>query len=587
MNLAKWPQIMEIYDRALEMRKEDRAAYCDRACGSDREMRHELQKLLNGHAQAEEKKFLDQAAWRIKAVTIKEDAMIGKVLGGIYKIKEEISTGGFGEVYLAVGNVGGREAGKFVVKVAKYKDEDQRRRFDEEVRILADLKHENIAPIYNWGEIDGFPYFVMEYLDGIDLGGFIARNKQCNKGLDLMLVNDITRQACSGLQYAHDNGVDAHRDIKPKNIMILQSGDKYTVKVIDFGLAKSADAITRKATSGIIGSFNYISPEQIAPEQYGMPDRRCDIYAMGLVIYEMLTGKMAVNIDTKDNEALLVKQLIYTPHPPGINPQVDQVVMKALKKNPDERQQTIKALADELDTAIKGIQEHVRPVKPPSGPTPNPIRRVFLAAASLLALIVAGTLAWQNWPPITENGTKNPLPSPSISVSLPAIESPKLNLYLKGAANGPGEIVTDKVFTSRDELRFTVTPPADGYIYLVQRGSLGDLTLIYPDSRMNIKDNSVKGGMPVFFPPVDAKSRPRWFGFDGVPGVETVYGVFVSDKSGQIASAIEEGIRQNRRSPSPLNQLLLEEGIEVMLQKEMEKPNSSSISVSKLVFNHK
>lgn len=582
MTPEKWQQLEAIYDRALKLRPEDRRSFADRACGADSELRRELQKLLDGYARAEEQQLLDQAAWRINAANMKEDAMKGRIVGDIYLIKEKISEGGFGEVYKAVGLVEGRETGNYVIKIAKYSDDDSKRRFKEEVRILADLKHKNIPPAIYWNDVDGRPYFVMEFLNGTNLTEFINQNKRGHKGLDPSTVAEITRQACNGLQAAHDNGV-IHRDIKPENIMIEQSDGNVAVKLIDFGLAKAADAITRKATQGIIGSFNYISPEQIDPDSFGIPDHRCDIYAMGLVIYQMLTGRIAFTGDTK---MLINKQLNQMPPSPGINARVDQVVMKAVKKRPAERQSSAKELADELDAAI-------RDVPPPSpGPVPNgKQRRQMLIGAAALLLVVASVFAYWNWPIVVKNGEPTPTPAvtPSIVAPTPAIAKaiPQMTIYQQTAAGGAGDIVPEKVFTSNDKLRFTVTPPEDGFIYLVQRGSRGDLTLLYPDPKNGLVDNAVIGGRPVFFPPADDQRLPDWFNFDKTPGTETVYAVFAKEKRGQLPDLIEEGIRLNRRNPPPLRQILLDEGVEVLAREAMESPGRHGGSVSKLVFNHK
>lgn len=581
MNPAKWQKLEEIYDQALALKPDDRESFCVRACGNDSEILNELEKMFNGHAHAIENSFLDHAAWRINSSNMKEGEMIGEIIDGKYEIVDSIGEeSGMGDVYLAVWKIEGRDTRKVVVKFAKdHLGENALIRFRDEMQILATLDHDNIAKIYDAGKYNNRPYFVMEHLKGESLSHFIAARNNGSGGIDLKLIGEITAQACAGLQYVHENKI-WHRDIKPDNLMILNMNGKMRVKVIDFGIAKFPEGITRHATSMPIGTPAYMSPEQRDLDKYLQADWRTDIYSMGLVIYEMLTGKPVYKqVDYND----FINNRI--PAPSGVNAKVAQVVMKALKTDPDRRQQSIKDLADELDAAIIGAQESAKSVDPRPIARPNHYRQKVLIAASILALIVVAAIASQYWSGIIGGGTVDPPVTSSITATLPKIEPPKMDIYLRGAANGPGEIVKDKVFTSDEKLRFTVTPPADGYIYLVQRGSREDLTLIYPDSRIKNTDNSVRGGMPVLFPPAGTSGKPVWFNFDNEPGIETVYGVFVKDKSDKIAGAIEEGIRRNRRSP--LNQLLLDEGIEVLLQSEIEKPSSNSVSVSKLVFNHK
>lgn len=588
MDLERWRRVEQIFDTLLDLPAEDREGYLDHVCESDPELRAKVEELVAAWKRAEGRALFEQPAWSGLANLISEvpnhpqevdDPMIGKVVGDIYTIRKRLGEGGFGDVYLAVGNVAGREAGRFVVKFARHLDADQRRRFDEEIRINAGLKHENIAPIKYWGEFEGRQFLVIEHVDGENLGEFINHHSQPGGGLAPGLVAEITRQACAAIQYAHDRGV-IHRDIKPQNIMIEQSGGRLIVKVIDFGLAKSADAITRRPTEGVIGSFNYIAPEQIDQDKFGMPGPLCDVYAMGLVIHEMLTGRIAIAASGVENHALVLKQLNYTPPPPGISGEVDRVVMKAIRKDPGQRQRTVSQLAQELESAIA---RRDRPA-----PKPGKWKAAILFGA-LTLLLFGGGAGWRfmTRDPGQEVKTEHPTPEATPPHTVPLTE-PAMTVFVKNDGKGAGQIVGDwnkRVFTSRDMLRLTIDPPGDGYIYLVQRGSLNDLTLLYPDYSIDFaSDNAVKAQTPVIFPRA-TRGEPNWFQFSN-PGLDIIYVVFVKDKSARLGRLIEDELRRNRNERNRLEQILLDKGIEAILQQAMNKPIDDLSAVSRIELRH-
>ncbi|MFZ4596278.1 MAG: serine/threonine-protein kinase [Verrucomicrobiaceae bacterium] len=601
MNIERWRHLETLFEEVLEIPAAEREGYINRVCEGDAELRAELKRLLAARSRAEARHLLEQPAWEGRLDAREErsaggreesEPMIGKVVGDLYLIKQRLGAGGFGEVYLAVGNVAGREAGRFVVKFARHLDEDQRRRFEEEVRINAELKHENIASIHYWGEFEGRQFLVVDYVDGMDLGDYISSHSQPGKGLDLKLIGEITRQVCAGLQYAHDRGV-IHRDVKPQNIMIEEAAGRINVKVIDFGLAKSSDGITRRPTEGVIGSFNYLAPEQINPDKFGLPDTRCDVYAMGLVIHEMMTGKIAITTSGIEKHSLFYKQLDYTPPPPGISRAVDQVVMRAIRKLPRERQPTIADLATELSAALKELES------PGNGKKVEGRSRSVLVF-SLLALLLLGAGGvgrhfldgGQNRSTVTDSGSPSPTKrDPASPTVLPpaSISSPKVAVIVRTGEKGVTEVLSewnDRVFTSRDQLRLTIEPPGEGYIYLLQLGARNDLTLLYPDQSVpSTADNTVKTNTPVFFPRA-SRGEPQWFQFDKVPGVEKIYVIYVKDKNARLARLIEDDVARNRNNRNVVRQIMLDEGIEALVRKAISNPIDDVSSVTQISFRH-
>ena len=594
MDLERWRRLQELFEAALDLPREERSAYLDRACKQDDELRAELERLLAAQSRAAARQLFEQPAWEeaIRAGGMageQPDPMIGQVVGKVYQIKRKLEAGGFGDVYLAVGQGAGWEAGRFVVKFARHLDEDQKRRFNEEVRINAALKHENIAPIHHWGEFEGRQFLVVEYIEGGNLGEYIRSHAKQGRGLEPSLVAEIARQACAGIQAAHDRGV-IHRDIKPQNLMIQEVGGRLTVKVIDFGLAKSNDGLTRRPTNGIIGSFNYIAPEQIEPERYGPPGSLCDVYAMGLVIHEMLTGRVAITSSGTEPASLFQKQLTYTPPPTGVSKEVDRVILKAIRKDPLERQPTISRLAAELDEAVAemnraGVRER----------TGGRSRGLLLSGVLGLLLLGAAGIGWR-WldrapsdePPVGTVSTPTATPTTTPTATPTALASPPVTVFVKKSGSGEGQVAEDwreQIFTSRDQLRFTIDPPGNGFIYLVQRGTLGDLTLLYPDRSIDFaQDHSVEAGPPVFFPPA-TRGEPNWFAFSK-PGVEIIYVVYVRDKTAKLARLIEKEQERNRKNRNRLGQLVLDKSIEALLQQAIAQPIDDRSSVTRMEIQH-
>ncbi|MGH9838623.1 MAG: serine/threonine-protein kinase [Blastocatellia bacterium] len=575
-------RLEEIFLAAVEAPAARRAAFCEQACDGDREMRAELERLLEGHDRAERLGFLDDAAWRLRSshqlqeasqeALPSEDEMIGKTIGQ-YEIRKKIGEkSGMGDIYLAVEKSQGVEIRRVVIKFAQERlGPNERKRFEDEVRILAALEHNHIARLYNFGVFEDLPYFVMEYVDGVSLHQFI-RERGAGGGLPLHLVNEINKQACAGLQFAHDKEV-IHRDIKPQNIMVRESNgapDGVEVKVIDFGIAKASFGVTRRATAGVIGTPNYLSPEQLAPKQFGPVDHRADLYAMGLVVHEMLTGSVVV--DGAELAELVHQHLNETPPTPGIHPAVDRAVMTALKKHPNERQPSVRDFAAQLDQGFRQKEKEEEEKKQESlvAPPPPP-RKWAWAAAAVLALGVMAGVASQFLP---KKGTGGPTTvtqqasppvqapvSPSPFVAPPPVERmepPKITLFRSGRDGREQTVERDTIFHSGESVRFTVVPPRDGFLYLLQQGSSGEFSSLIPDKRIRGGANTVRAGETVMFPP----ARP--FKFDAQPGVETIFVFVAKDKSDPLAAAIEQSLA--RKKTNARGQVLLDEAAAKLLQ---------------------
>ncbi len=253
----------------------------------------------------------------------------GKRLDGRYEIREIIGVGGMAVVYKAYDNIDDRIVAIKILKDEYLTNEDFKRRFKNESKAIAVLSHPNIVRVYNVSFGDRLQYIVMEYVDGITLKEYIEQQGVINWKEAVHFMGQIL----AALQHAHDKGI-VHQDIKPQNIMLLQDG---TIKVTDFGIARFSRVDSDTTSENAIGSVHYISPEQARGE---MTDDKADIYSVGVVMYEMLTGKLPFQSDSAVSVALM--QLQQDPkRPRDIIPTLplglEQITIRAMQKNPNDR----------------------------------------------------------------------------------------------------------------------------------------------------------------------------------------------------------------------------------------------------------
>lgn len=260
------------------------------------------------------------------------DKFVGKRLDGRYEIKEIIGVGGMAVVYKAYDNQENRTVAVKILKEEFISNEEFVRRFKNESKAIAMLSHPNIVKVYDVSFGDLIQYIVMEYIDGITLKEFIEREGS----LRWKDAVHFTIQILKGLQHAHDKGI-VHRDVKPQNIMVLPDG---TIKVTDFGIARFSRSEQRTITDKAIGSVHYISPEQARGER---TDEKADIYSVGVMLYEMLTGQLPFQAESAVSVAIM--QLQRDPQlPTEINGSIplglEQITMHAMQKNPERRYQS-------------------------------------------------------------------------------------------------------------------------------------------------------------------------------------------------------------------------------------------------------
>ncbi len=274
------------------------------------------------------------------------DTLIDSLFDGRYRIVRKLGTGGMANVYLAEDQELGRRVAIKILDDRHASDEQFVERFRREAKNAAGLSHPNIVSIYDRGEAVGTYYIAMEYLDGRSLKELIVQRGPA----PIHVAIDYARQILGALRFAHRNGI-VHRDIKPHNVLVDSDG---RLKVTDFGIARAGASEMTEAGS-IVGTAQYLSPEQAK----GTPvDARSDIYSAGVVLYELLTGRVPFTGDTAVEIAM--RHLAAVPEPPSelrdeVPHELDMVVLRALAKDPADRYQSAEEMDAELDRVSRGL----------------------------------------------------------------------------------------------------------------------------------------------------------------------------------------------------------------------------------------
>jgi serine/threonine-protein kinase len=332
---------------------------------------------------------MDKTLSETRALFRPED-LVGKTIGQ-HRVVEKIGEGGMGVVFKAVDMRLERTVALKIINPQALTGEETRNRFLRESRAGAALNHPNICTLYGADEADGVLFMSMEFVDGPSL-----RAKIDERPLPLEEALDIAIQTCEGLKAAHQKGI-VHRDIKPGNILIDRSG---RVKILDFGLAQMLDLSQFTITGTVMGTPAYMSPEQL---QAGKADERSDIWALGVVLFEMLSGRLPFK--NQSGQGLAYQIIHQEPEPltalrSGLPIEIDQIVAKAMAKDPAERYQHVDDILVDLQVLKKKLPDLGRSTVTASALAPQKTRnwKKFVPWAAAGALVLLATLAvWKPW----------------------------------------------------------------------------------------------------------------------------------------------------------------------------------------------
>ncbi len=314
------------------------------------------------------------------------DPLIGRTFGSKYTLVEKLGSGGMGGVYKAEQALMNRFVAIKILRSTFHGDETQMRRFQQEARTLSQLSHPNAVTVFDFGVEEGFPYLVMEYIEGKTLKSIVREEKR----LPLDRIKGILRQSSAALSEAHRLGI-VHRDIKPDNIMLRTHHDGSDwVKVLDFGVAKSVIGNDPNLTQAgvLVGTPQYMSPEQCRGKEL---DARADIFSLGVVLYEMLTGEvpfqapsvleLLMKVMNSEAESIRKFKPMLT-----IPPAIDAVVLRSLAKDPEERYQTIADFYSSFESALPRVPGGQG--GEPAGPLSKKAILIILISAILVAAVL-------------------------------------------------------------------------------------------------------------------------------------------------------------------------------------------------------
>ncbi len=551
MTPGMYEQVNDLFHAALEVEPDERAAFLSQACGGDQELLREVERLLAGHERAGN--FLKIPAVEAAAELFVKDqatSLISPLIGrqiGHYRIDSLLGKGGMGEVYLARDLQLDRHiAIKFLPAEFTW-DQTRVQRFEREARAASALNHPNIITIHEIGQADGLHFIATEFIDGQTLRQRIKQGK-----LELLEALDIAGQAANALSAAHAAGI-VHRDIKPENIMLRLDG---FVKVLDFGLAKLIElqpdkkdpfaeyltvisSVTSPGT--ILGTVSYMSPEQARGLRV---DARSDLWSLGVVLYEMLTGRAPFEGDSQTD--LLVSILEREPKSlndslPGAPSDLDKIVKKALAKDLNARYQTARELTEDLkalkhrlvfESELERSGRHLPPVTqviPAEGvttPQAESIRkprrsRPWIAAGLLIALTISGSIAWSLLRPPAYYQSPAPAQLPAAERLLSYSFTPQKMRDGKPYQE-PFESYGQGFFEGGWTFRINISSPQDGFLYLLNEteGNVGQHYMIFPIPTFNHGQAHLEANQSI---------QSGWYVISERPGSEKLWFVWAAE----------------------------------------------------------
>lgn len=542
MTPERWQQISRIFKSAILLDDEARAAYVSNECGRDESLRAEVDKLIDSHGKANADNFMDGLAAEAAAplltgveVGSREEALNKGQQFGSYVILDSLGVGGMGEVYLARDTRLDRTVALKVLSPDISQDKRRMQRFRQEAKVASSLNQPNILTVFEFGEIDGLTFLATEFIDGETLRAFIH-----GKRLKLPEILDISIQVLSALDAAHEARI-VHRDIKPENVMLRRRDS--LVKVLDFGLAKvtenrsstggdetDTEAVTefRTAPGVIMGTINYMSPEQAQAREV---DERTDIWSMGVMIYEMVTGVLPFRGATTSHTIVQILEKDPTPLTKlaRVPSDLERIVSKAMAKRPDDRYQTANEMLVELrslrkrlemDAELEPTSTHVSADQASLAQKKKRVLVVALIGMLLATAAIFGVNMWRSSSTTT---------SPSVTTPPVATAERTLSYWITlqpfkdGKAYRPYDLPSEFKFEADDRIRVHVSSSQSGYLYILNEGPESEVTeynVVFPTPTANNGVSLLPAGQIVDIP------KDSWLRFDTQKGVEKLWLVF-------------------------------------------------------------
>jgi len=537
----RWQQISRIFKSAILLDNEARAAYVDSQCGRDDSLRVEVEKLIESHGKANADSFMAGVAAEAAAPLLTDDETRHDILNkgqqfGSYVVLDSLGSGGMGEVYLARDTRLDRTVALKVLSPDITQDNRRMQRFRQEAKVASSLNQPNILTIFEFGEVDGLTFIATEFIDGETL-----RDHLHGKRLNIGEIVEITIQVLAALDAAHEARI-VHRDIKPENVMLRRRD--HVVKVLDFGLAKvteqkystlehdsDPEAITefRTAPGIIMGTINYMSPEQAQGNEI---DERTDIWSTGVIMYEMVTGKMPFRGSTTshtivqilEKDPVRLTKLVKAPA------EFERIVMKAIAKKPSERYQTAKDMLSDLRSFQKRVEmdAELKQTSPLITRTQDDLgrqkKRVLAFALIGMLLVTAAIFAVNIWRS-SRRTTSSPVATPAVA----PVER-TLTYWItvqkfkdRNPYGDPFTLAGEINFEADYRIRVNVRSPQPGYLYILNEGPASgepEYNIVFPTPTANNGSSLLPASQMIQIP------EKSWLRFDTQQGVEKLWLVF-------------------------------------------------------------
>jgi serine/threonine protein kinase len=560
MERPRWDRIQEIYYAAVSMAPSERSAFVERECAQDPDVLREVKSLLDTDDSSGS--FLQSPVFEIGLNIIangqsssadnvddsSKDDLIGKPLGQRYLVEKKLGQGGMGKVYLALDlKLHNQPVVIKILTEASLQNSYLVQKFKHEVEALARLAHPKVVRVLDFGDLNGKPYIVMQYVDGLTLRSQIKPNER----MDLERAALILKQIGAALDYIHGKGI-FHRDLKPDNIMLQQlNGDPEFVTIVDFGLAKVKDSVVGpSAVDNIaIGTAQYMSPEQLRGEN--KITAASDVYSMAVVAYEMVTGlrpfiaNTAAELLELQSKGVRAKPVDLRPDLPT---QAQAIILRALSFEPTARYQNTAEFGDSLAHALTNETSQAVTEPPESDVVVKPNKedrrpswldkRWIVSLAVLVCIVVLIAVVIRN---VRDDPEPGPTPTPTpTSTAVPPTRSVVYWLTVRSGKTYQIFFQSNNldVFETGDKFRLNVSCPEPGYVYVFNEGTPEpggtSFTILYPTPAMNNGSASVGKNQTL---------QTNWNTFSGQPGTENFWIVWSTSRVSELESAKTEAFK--------------------------------------------
>ena len=583
MNPERWQQISRIFKSAVSLDPEARNAYVAGQCGGDESLRAEVEKLIASHQEASKENFIGGMAAEAAAPLLIDENEPGgthRTLSngqqfGAYVILNALGAGGMGEVYLARDTRLDRTVALKILSPDISTDNRRMQRFRQEAKVASSLNQPNILTVYEFGEVNELTFLATEFVDGETLRNYLRGKKK----LKLGEILDIIVQVLAALDAAHEANI-VHRDIKPENVMIRRRD--HVVKVLDFGLAKvtekkisneeeSEAATAFKTAPGIImGTINYMSPEQA---QARAIDQRTDIWSTGVMLYEMVAGRMPFSGVTTSHTIVQILEKDPSPLSGDVPAELERIVLKAMAKDPDERYQTAKDMLIDV-RSLKRQLELKAEIERTSSPgtqrieqvEPSGKKRVLLIALAAMVLVTTAIFGVNIWRSARQKAV-TPVPAATEERTLTywiTVQKFRDNKPYQDPFTLAGEIN----FEANYQIRVSVRSPQSGYFYVLNEGpgsAQPEFVVLFPSPTANHGSPLLHAEQLVQIP------EQSWFRFDTQQGVEKLWLIFSADAVPEL-----EAVKQfaNPQTKGLITDVALNRAVQNFLSASGVKPSA-------------